>query len=277
MKRIRLIGWMKEAVAERAARLRAAGYRVDASPLSPDALRRLRARLPAAVVVDLDRMPAQGRDVGIAIRHAAATRWLPIVFAGGAADKVKPIRRQVAGAVFVSWSGIAGGLRRAIANPPHDPVRPASAMAGYSGTPLPKKLGIKADGTVALVGAPRDFTATLGELPAGAKLRRRAGAGAELTIWFVPSKKELMGRIRVMAKATGPGGLWIAWPKKASGVATDLTQTDVRRAGLSHGLVDYKICAIDSTWSGLKFARRRGGTRAGAGTVQSSPIPEKKT
>lgn len=129
-------------------------------------------------------------------------------------------------------------------------------MAGYSGTPLPQKLGIKPDMTVTLVGAPRDFADTLGTLPPGAMLRHDLRAASRLMIWFVRSARELQREIRRMA-ARVTGGIWIAWPKQASGVATDVTQHMVRAAGLAHGLVDFKIAAIDKTWSGLKFARRK--------------------
>ena len=77
-----------------------------------------------------------------------------------------------------------------------------------------------------------------------------------MVIWFVTSMKDLKNGLQRAAFLTGPGGLWIAWPKKTSGVLTDLNQSEVRRAGLSSGLVDYKICAINSTWSALRFAKR---------------------
>jgi hypothetical protein len=144
-------------------------------------------------------------------------------------------------------------------------------MAGYSGTPLVKKLGIKPESLVALLGAPSDFERQLTGLPDGVRFTTRAAGTPELVIWFATSRRHLDGRAAdvarlVMAgreragKVGRPGGgLWIAWPKKASGVTTDLTEDIVRRAGLAHGLVDYKVCAIDATWSGLKFARRREG------------------
>src|SRR5579863_1156934 len=136
-------------------------------------------------------------------------------------------------------------------------------MAGYSGTPLAKKLGIKPESLVALLGAPSDFERRLTGLPDGVRFTTRAAGTPELVIWFATSRRHLDGRAADVARLvvagragrTG-GGLWIAWPKKASGVATDLTEDVVRRAGLAHGLVDYKVCAIDTTWSGLKFARR---------------------
>ena len=130
-------------------------------------------------------------------------------------------------------------------------------MAGYSGTPLVKKLGIKPNAVVALVGAPEKFDKTLGALPEGVVLRTHARGRRNLTIWFAKSTADLKRRIKPMAAAVEKGGLWIAWPKKASGVLTDLTQHDVRSTGLAAGLVDYKICAIDDTWSGLLFARRK--------------------
>ena len=130
-------------------------------------------------------------------------------------------------------------------------------MAGYSGTPLPKKLGIKADHVVALVNAPDGFMRTLGELPPNVQTRNGARGKRDLTIWFVQSLKELEQRVDRYADAVGSGGLWIAWPKQSSGKKTDVTQAMVRKIGLAAGLVDYKICAIDETWSGLKFATRK--------------------
>jgi hypothetical protein len=131
--------------------------------------------------------------------------------------------------------------------------------AGYSGMPLPKKLGIKPRSVVALVGAPDDFERTLGELPEGVKLRRRARGRIDLTIWFPAGRSELARRVRRLGEIAGPGGLWIAWPKKASKVPTDLSDSVVREAGLANGLVDYKVCAVDAVYSGLRFARRRTG------------------
>ncbi|KPK59725.1 MAG: hypothetical protein AMS21_09815 [Gemmatimonas sp. SG8_38_2] len=134
-------------------------------------------------------------------------------------------------------------------------------MAGYSGTPLPKKLGIKADSVVVLVNAPEGFEKTLGKLPDGVTLRRKARGHCDLVIWFTKSLKELGARVGTLGALAGEDGIWIAWPKKTSGWATDVSQTDVRSTGLAAGLVDYKICAIDETWSGLKFTRRKSKSR----------------
>ena len=129
--------------------------------------------------------------------------------------------------------------------------------AGYSGTPLPKKLEIKEGTRVATVGAPADFAKTLGKLPSGAKLQPGLTAPRDLTIWFITSRKQLEGDLRRVAPAKGEGSLWIAWPKKASGMKTDVTEDTLREVILPHGLVDRKVCAIDATWSGLLFSWRR--------------------
>lgn len=129
--------------------------------------------------------------------------------------------------------------------------------AGYSGTPLPKKLEIKEGSRVATVGAPADFAQTLGDLPPGALLRQGIAPPRDLTIWFVTSRKSLEGDARRIIPRRGTGSLWIAWPKKASGVKTDLTEDVLREVILPLGLVDRKVCAIDGTWSGLLFSWRK--------------------
>ena len=136
-------------------------------------------------------------------------------------------------------------------------ARLASGAAGYSLTPLPKKLGIKENSVVALMAAPSDFLKTLGRLPEGTTLHANPRAKRDLTIWFVHSLKALRVAIPRMAEASRQGGVWIAWPKKTSALAGDVSETEVRSLGLAAGMVDYKICAIDQTWSGLKFALRR--------------------
>ena len=131
------------------------------------------------------------------------------------------------------------------------------ATAGYSGTPLPKKLEIKEGSRVATVGAPADFARTLGTLPAGARLHRGLTGQRTLTIWFVTSRRPLEGDLRRVMPGRDDGSLWVAWPKKASGVKTDVTEDVLREVILPHGLVDRKVCAIDATWSGLLFSWRK--------------------
>jgi hypothetical protein len=176
---------------------------------------------------------------------------------GGEPEKVDRIRQKVPDAVFTTWNRIGSALKTAIAHPPENPVAPRSVLEGYSGTPLPKKLGIKAGSSILLVGAPPDFRRTLGQVPEGAVVRDGSGGPCELLLWFVRSRKDLRRAVRQAAARGDFTAVWILWPKKSSGLAADLTQQTVRESGLAAGLVDYKICAVDATWSGLKFARRR--------------------
>lgn len=132
-------------------------------------------------------------------------------------------------------------------------------VAGYSKTPLSKKLGIKEGARVALIGAPDDFESTLGELPDGVTVRRDLrGRGAfDVIVFFTSKATELERRFEsVAARLEESGGFWVGWPKKASGVVTDVGEALVRETGLSSGLVDNKICAIDDVWSGLRFVVR---------------------
>lgn len=129
-------------------------------------------------------------------------------------------------------------------------------MAGYSGTPLAKKLGIKGGHHILLLGAPDAFEKELGELPAGVRFVRSAGA-ADVVLLFSKKKGDLEKRLASVVSAIGSeGAIWIAWPKKSSGVPTDADEGLVRAIGLSTGLVDNKVCAIDEIWSGLRFVVR---------------------
>ena len=257
MARVRLVHWNAKEAGEVAARLRAWCHEVDAAPLTPGTLKASSQRSFAAFVIDLSRLPMQGRDVALSLRTRAVTRRVPLVFLGGAPEKVAKVRETLPDATFTTPGRLRGALERAIASPPRDPVKPASVLAGYSGTPLPRKLGVREGGLVALVGpAPADFDRTLGELPAGARLLRGARGRRDLTLWFVRSASDLKRGMKRMAELAGDA-LWIVWPKKTSALASDVGEALVRETGLAAGLVDFKICAVDATWSGLRFTRRK--------------------
>jgi hypothetical protein len=130
-------------------------------------------------------------------------------------------------------------------------------MAANSATPLTKKLGIKPGAVVALLAAPPGFEEHLGPLPDGVRLRNHARGRVDLILFFATRERELARRFPGMARALRPdGGLWVAWPKKTSCVATDLTFDPVQQVGLDSGLVDNKVCAIDDRWSALRFVHR---------------------
>jgi len=193
-------------------------------------------------VIDLSRLPSHGLAVAGWLRQTKATRRVPIVFVGGDAARAKKLLPD---ATYTEWSRIRSALRRAIAHPPGKPVVPGT-MDAYSGTPLPKKLGVEGR-TVALIGAPDGFARTIGV---------RSQRKGDVVILFSRSMADLRRRFAAAAHAAG-ARLWLAWPKKTSGLACDLGELEVRAFGLARRWVDFKICAIDATWSGLAFARRR--------------------
>jgi hypothetical protein len=133
--------------------------------------------------------------------------------------------------------------------------------AGYSGTPLPKKLGIKEGSRLALIGAPTGFDRTLGKLPEGVTVSTRAGRGLDVIVFFTTKRSELARRFDRLAQALDPAGaLWVAWPKGSSPIETELSEGAVMEFGLGRlgrSLVDNKVCAIDEDWSGLRFVVRK--------------------
>jgi len=130
--------------------------------------------------------------------------------------------------------------------------------AGYSGTPLARKLGIKEGSRLALLGAPEGFDRELAPLPEGVTVLRRLGPDLGVAVLFVTERRELERRFSAVAAAVKPaGGFWVAWPKGASKVPTDLTEDVLREVGLPQGLVDNKVCAVTDVWSGLRFVWRK--------------------
>lgn len=126
--------------------------------------------------------------------------------------------------------------------------------AGYAGTPLPARLGVRAGQRIAWLSAPRHFDALVGELPGGVTVLRALRPPLDLLVQFATVRRELERRVPKLRDAVFPDGVaWVAWPRRSSGVATDVTEDVVRDLALAGGLVDVEVCAIDETWSGLKL------------------------
>jgi hypothetical protein len=131
-------------------------------------------------------------------------------------------------------------------------------VAGYSGTPLSKKLGIKPAMRWLAVGAPREYRAWLGELPSGARIVATSAGSPEAVHVFATARRDLARQLAAYRKQLQPAGfLWVSWPKKASKVATDITEDVIRELALPLGFVDIKVCAVSETWSGLKLVIRK--------------------
>jgi hypothetical protein len=258
MPQIHLFHFNKAEVEARAATIESFGFHVDARPpTGPAFFKELRNNPPDVFVIDLSRLPSQGRDVGVIFRHSKSTRFVPLIFVEGSPEKIAKVKEQLPDAIYVTWEEMQETLQHALAHPVENPVVPSSSLAGYSGTPLPKKLGIDKVSAVGLVHAPEAFADTLGDVPPGVSLKEGASEDADILLWFLRSAKQLEQDVGKMVEHAEHARIWMIWPKKTSLIKSDLTQQHVREAGLAAGLVDYKVCAVDETWSGLLFTKKK--------------------
>ena len=256
--RVRVIGASPGASATWLARLEAAGYAIDREPVTgPEDLKRIARQPPRAVVIDLDRAPARGRDIALALRQRVATRRIPIVLVASDRAVFTRLKAVPLETMHAGPEDVVTAVASALAMPPSGAAPVPAATAGYSGTPLPRKLGIKPGMRVVLVKPPDGFAAILEPLPPDVLLRSTNRGARDVTVWFTRSRRELERGMARMAQNLDSGRLWIVWPKKTSPLAADHTGEDVRRVGLAAGLVDFKVCAVDEDWSGLAFVRRR--------------------
>jgi hypothetical protein len=262
-KTVRLICWNEADASARAAGLRRAGYRVIADPPenAGGMVRYFRELAPDAVVIDLDRLPSHGRELGLSLRASKSTSYLRLVFAGGLPVKIELVRAAIPDAIFTPWDdAVAAAIERAIAQP--DPPRLPSRELPKDTSPgsLERKLDIKPQAHFVIVPVNRNDNGWLAELlslPEGAVQQRRIDAATTLALFPVATRRDLMRAFEQARSSLPPkASLWIVHPKQTSQLAADFNQDDVREAGLAHGFVDYKVCAVDKDWSALKFARR---------------------
>lgn len=255
MNTIRLIHFGEAEGVERQKQLEALGF--EAAFDFGDGLfmaRQIKAAPPDAVVIDLSRLPSHGREVAHSVRSAKATRQIPIVFVDGEPEKVEKTRRFIPDATFTTWARIKTALPKAIAKPVKDPVVPDHNAAW--GRSTAEKLGIKPGFKIALLGSPKGFAGSLKPLPAKATFTARPDHDADIYICFARSSAELQAHLLATRDAVRQT-LWLAWPKKASGIKSELDGNVVRETGLRAGRVDFKVCALDATWSGLAFKKRK--------------------
>ncbi len=217
-----------------------------------------KANPPAAIVIDLDRLPSHGKAVATVLRSSPSTRRIPLVFAGGAPEKVEGIRAALPDAVFAAWKTAPAAIRKAIKAGPANPAKPQPIMERYANTALSRKLGLPAASPCALIGAPEGFLEILEDLPEEFGFQSRIGKDTKLAIWFVRTAAEMALAIeRASLQLPAGASIWMVFPKRSGRLAADFTSNDVRETALALDLVDYKICAVDDDWSGMKFARRR--------------------
>jgi hypothetical protein len=267
-KTVRLICWNEADAAARARLLRRAGYRVISAPPenAGGMVRYFRELSPDAVVIDLDRLPSHGRELGLSLRASKSTSHLRLVFAGGLPAKIELVRAAIPDAVFTPWDNdLAPAIERAMAQP-EPPRLPSRELPKASGAgSLERKLDIKPKTHFAIISVNRNpnhnddpwLAELLVSVPDGAIQQRRIDDATTLALFPIASRRDLMRALELARSSLPPkASLWIVHPKQTSPLAADFNQDDVREAGLAHGFVDYKVCAVDKDWSALKFARR---------------------
>lgn len=255
MKTVRLIHWDEDEGLERQQQLEALGFETAFD--FGDGIfqgRALRASPPDAVVIDLTRVPSHGREIARSLRGAKATRHLPLVFVEGEVDKVKATKALLPDATYTTYAKARAAIEKAIARPVKNPVNPGDIM---SAKPAVAKLGVKPGFKVALLASPKGFADRLKPLPAKVGFTARPEPKVDLFLAFARSARELHAHLLAIQGVADRQTLWLLWPKKASGVKSDLDGNVVRTTGLAAGWVDYKVCSVDDTWSGLAFKRRK--------------------
>jgi hypothetical protein len=225
-----------------------AGFIINYKPLDSRAWSELRTLNPVAVVIDLTRLPSQGRYIALKIRATKALQHLPIVFVDGDPAKVDLIRRDFPDAIFTPRARLVSEVRRA--KPLAKPVSVRNVLVSYETRTVSQKLGIAEGMRVSVIDPPRAFERLLAGLPEDIEFVE--DESAPLTLWFVRDPDTYLAGLRSMRTRKR---LWIVYSK---GGKSALTQTVVRSAALDVGLVDYKICSVSDTWTAMLFTMKKG-------------------
>lgn len=232
---------------ERASRLRALGFDATAYlSLGTKGFRGIRQDPPHAILIDLTRLPSYGKAMGVLLRQHKSLGGIPLVFMEGDPEKTAQVRAVLPDAVYATWAKVEAAIRKAILQAPKEAAPPRQAD-----TPLLTKLGIGEQTCVAVLHPPDGF-----ELP-GVRSQKQVGEADVVMIFFRSSialGRELPAVAGMMRKGRR---VWVLWPKKASGAAGDLTMVRIREMASTFGLVDYKVCAVDKTWSAMTLGKRR--------------------
>ena len=257
MSRIRLIHWKAAEAGKYVAMLAAAGHTVQYDEdLDTRSLRQWRSQPPDVFVIDLSRLPAQGREIAVALRQSPATRRVPLVFCQGAPDKVSQTRALLGDAIYCEFSHLRGSVRKALAASLAEPSVPTPMMKRYAARTTAQKLGIAAASAVMVIDPPADYLAVLGDLPSAVQVVENDDRTAGVILCFVndlPSLQARMSELRSLARSSK---LWFCW-RKGKAAARGVSDGSIRATGIALGLVDYKICSLNPVWSGMLFARRR--------------------
>ncbi len=252
--RIRLIHWDPEEAEKKGRLLSDQGYSVDGeTPRDFRFMQPLRQDPPRAVIIDISRAPARGRDVALMIRQSPRTRHIPILFVGGSEPKKSEIREQVPDAIYLSWEGVDQLLQRLSQG--RSIVTPEShtLFEVYKGRSLVQKLALKEAERVSVIDPPLGFRRKLGSLPPRLVWIDGLEETVDLVLLFVLELEELRSWLDTILNLDSTPRLWICWPKKKSPIRSDLSASVIREEARSRGMSEYKVCSIDGVWTGKLF------------------------
>jgi hypothetical protein len=258
MPRVRLFHWRAAETKPLIDAITGAGYEVDYPGDKVNGnFRSIRESVFHAAVIDLTRMPSHGCYVGAALRAGKSTRYVPLVFVDGEPEKVERVRKQLPDAIYTSRAKLPAALKRA--KPLANPATPPTMMQSYRDRTTAQKLGIQENMQVGVLDAPPDYAKAIGVLPSGASLEEDPSEPLPITLWFVHDPDTYLSNLARMRRLAAKTRIWIVWPKGGSkkGAASGVTPSLIREAALSVGLVDYKICSVNETWSGMLFTVKK--------------------
>ncbi|MGB0951795.1 MAG: hypothetical protein ACPG31_01090 [Planctomycetota bacterium] len=261
MAKLLVVHWRPAEAEDGIALLQKAGHAVEVySEEGGTGLGRFKEELLDAVVISLERLPSHGRTMGHWFRTTKATAHVPLVFVGGADDKVEVARAMFADAIFTPWSKVRGSVKDAMRTP-----QTAMPNSECSTKEVWQKLEVKAGDRILQLNGPTRLKPILGaSLPTDVKLSRRVGASAkapkqvDLVLLFAERLQDIKHGFPIATAATAERRpLWICWPKKTSSIQSDVTQAAVMAFARGSGWTDTKICRIDEDWSAHMFRRKR--------------------
>ena len=257
MQHVRVIHWKAVEAGPLIDACRGAGLAIDYLEHDGGAITRaIKVKIPDVIVIDLSRLPSHGREVAVWLRSAKSTREIPIAFVGGDPAKVAAIRQVLPDATYCDLGDVAAVVKR-LARPSkagrREVVMPPAMMERGIGKSASQKLGIEAGAAVTVIEPPRDFPDLLGVVPDSVDFLEEDDAPT--TLWFVHDREGLLNSLRRMRTLAGRTKLWLLWRKGSSG--NGLTQNTLRETTREVGLVDYKICSVDSRWSAMLFALKK--------------------
>ena len=247
MIRVLVVSRDVEDAISRASRLQSRGFEASAYPTTGTrGFRGIRQDPPQVIVIDLIRMPSYGRAMGVLLRQQKQSGLIPLVFVEGDPAKAALVRSTLPDAIYTSWAKLDAAIRKASAAPLRTPVVPRLPE-----NPVVRKLGIVEDSKVAMLHAPIGFVP-----PGGVPVKR--AEEADVVLSFHQASITLTRDLPAIAGMMRKGRkVWVLWPKKAAGTASDLSMPSIRDMASGVGLVDYKVCSVDATWSGMLLGKRR--------------------